>query len=164
MLLEYDIASTTWKNHANPKTSAGENAEPDGIVIQRAAEGAGFSVASLGRAWYFGGHLDCYTTTGWSQSTPRVYLRSLIEYTFPGSKNSGVDDLRDGKTAGNDGTWRNITKSGVQNDAGFPERADGVLTYITGVGKQGILLGLAGGTNTTFVRPHPLGTLESHEY
>lgn len=62
----------------------------------------------------------------------------MIEYTFPG-------------VAGPEGIWRNITEGGLQDSAGFPERADGVLVYVPGFGKEGIILGLAGGTNETFV-------------
>lgn len=119
--------------------------------MQRSAEGAGINVPDLGRGWYFGGHLDGYTTKGWSQSIPRVYLKSMIEYTFPGHTNNGVKINTDDKRAGPEGVWRNITEGGLQDSAGFTERADGVLVYIPGFGKEGIILGLAGGTNATFV-------------
>lgn len=75
----------------------------------------------------------------------------MIEYTFPGYTNSGVNINTDDKRAGPDGVWRNITEGGLQDSAGFTERADGVLVYIPGFGKEGIVLGLAGGTNATFV-------------
>jgi hypothetical protein len=79
-----------------------------------------------------------------------VYLRSFIEYTFPGAKNSGVRGLAD-KPAGPEGAWRNITKGGIQDLAGFTNRADGVILYVPGFGPEGIIIGLAGGTNATFV-------------
>lgn len=151
VLWEYDIQSSEWEEHPEPKTSAGENAEDGDKPVQRSSEGAGVNVASIGRGWYFGGHLDGYTTVGWSQSTPRVYLKSLIEYTFPGRTNDAVHSLDDGETAGQDGVWRNITEGGIQDAAGFTERADGLLVYVPGFGEEGILLGLAGGTNSTFV-------------
>jgi hypothetical protein len=150
-LWEYDIPSSRWKEHGNPQSSAGNNSEPDDVPIQRAAEGAGLSVPQLGRGWYFGGHLDGYTTPGWSQSIARVYLKSLVEYTFPGYTNDGVRGLNGGKKASIDGAWRNITEGGAQVSAGFPERADGVLVYISGWGDDGIIVGLAGGTNQSFV-------------
>jgi hypothetical protein len=150
-LWEYDLLGKQWKQHNNPQTSSGNNSEGDGQSVQRAAEGAGFSVASVGRGWYFGGHLDGYTTDGWSQSVPRVYLKSLLEFTFPGAVNSAVDSLSDGKGAGSDGAWRNITEGGTQDTAGFPERADGILVFVPGFGPEGILLGLTGGGNVTFV-------------
>jgi hypothetical protein len=150
-LWEYDIASSSWSEHSNPQTSAGNNSDPANVAVQRAAEGAGLAVPELGRGWYFGGHLDGYTTEGWSQSTARVYLKSLLEFTFPGFTNDGIEDLAGGKGAGSDGVWRNITQGGLQEDAGFTERADGVLVYIPGWGTQGILIGMAGGTNVTFV-------------
>jgi hypothetical protein len=148
---EYDIESLSWIQHSNPSTSSGQNAEGDGQAIQRAAEGAGFSVSTLGRGWYFGGHLDYLTTQGWSIQVGRVYLKSLVEFTFPGFTNNAVNALSSGKTAGSDGTWRNVTQGGLQDEAGFTERADGILVYVPGFGAEGILLGLAGGTNATFV-------------
>lgn len=150
-LWEYDIKSSSWREHANPKTSAGNNSADGNQPIQRVAEGAGVTVADLGRGWYFGGHYDHYTTPGWSLPTPRLYLRSLIEYTFPGYGNDGVESLSGGKSAGKDGIWRNITEGGIQNSNTFPQRADGVLVHVPGFGEQGILLSLAGGNNETFV-------------
>jgi hypothetical protein len=150
-LWEYDIAGKSWKEHTNTQTSSGNNAEPDGQPIGRVAEGAGFSVAALGRGWYFGGHQDGYTTEGWSQSIPRIYIKSLVEFTFPGFTNNEVSTLSGGKQAGTEGNWRNITQGGVQDTAGFPERADGILVYVPGFGAEGVLLGLTGGTNATFV-------------
>ncbi|KAM5468867.1 hypothetical protein MauCBS54593_004862 [Microsporum audouinii] len=151
-LWEYNIPSSSWIEHKSPKTSSGENSDAENIPVQRSAEGAGINVPDLGRGWYFGGHLDGYTTQGWSQSIPRVYLKSMIEYTFPGFTNSGVKINTDDKRAGPDGAWRNITEGGLQDSAGFTERADGVLVYIPGFGKEGIILGLAGGTNATFTQ------------
>ncbi|KAI0152093.1 hypothetical protein F4776DRAFT_12650 [Hypoxylon sp. NC0597] len=140
----YDVASSTWTEFQNPKTSAGNFSDPEGVSVQRAAEGAGISVPELGISWYFGGHLDWATTPGWSNQIGRVYLKSLLEFTHPGYANSGVDSLRSsGAPAG--GAYRNITWGGIQNQDGFTERADGVLVYVPGWGPSGILLGLGGG-------------------
>lgn len=119
--------------------------------MQRSAEGAGFSVSALGRGWYFGGHLDYLTTYEWSIDIARIYLKSLLEFTYPGFGNEQVDELKGGKTAGEGGVYRNITEGGLQDTAGFPERADGVLVYIPGFAEQGLLLGLTGGVNDSFV-------------
>lgn len=146
-LWEYAIKSSAWKQYQNPKTAAGKNSEAGGIPVQSAAEGAGISVASLGRGWYFGGHLDFLTSASWSISTPREYLKSFIEYTFPGVINKELTS----QTVGSDGAWRNITQSGIQEQAGFTQRADGLLVYVPGFGAEGILLSLGGGTNMTFV-------------
>lgn len=151
-LWEYDILSSSWVEHSDPVTSQGNSAAADNMPVQRAAEGAGVSVPSLGRGFYFGGHLDGYTTPDWDQSIWRVYLQSLLEYTFRGYDNSQVQSLQGGSTAGSDGVYRNITNAGLQSHAGFTDRADGLLIYVPGFGDQGILLALAGGTNTTFVR------------
>ena len=110
------------------------------------------SIPSLGRGFYFGGHQDAYTTPGWDISIFRVYLQSLLEYTFPGYSNPDVSSLKNGQTAGSAGVYRNITTGGLQSQAGFTARADGLLIYVPGFGDEGILLALAGGTNTTFVR------------
>lgn len=150
-LWEYDIKSSSWSQHKNPKTSAGNNSDGGNQLVQQAAEGAGISVPALGRGWYFGGHLDHYTTPGWSLQVPRQYLKSLMEFTFPSYSNDGVESLSGGKTAGDDGVWRNITEGGIQDTAAFPNRADGVLLYVPGYGQSGIILSLAGGTNVSFV-------------
>ncbi|KAK5114541.1 hypothetical protein LTR62_002476 [Meristemomyces frigidus] len=149
---EYSISSQSWIEHNNPSTSSGKNAPSNDDPVQRAAEGAGVSVPSLGRGFYFGGHLDGYTTPGWASWIPRLYLQSLLEFTFPGYSNSQVDTLHNGKDAGTDGNYRNITDGGLQSSAGFTQRADGLLLYVPGFGDQGILLALAGGTNQTFTQ------------
>ena len=149
-LWEYNIASAAWIEHQNPTTSAGNNSDGGNQPVGQAAEGGGVSVPQLGRGFYFGGHQDGYTTTGWSQEIARIYLKSMLEFTFPGYSNSAVQSLSGGQTAGSAGVWRNITSGGIQDTAGFAQRADDVLVYIPGYGAEGILLGLAGGTNTTF--------------
>jgi hypothetical protein len=148
---EYNIGTSTWIEHKDPKTSAGDSAEAEGQSVQRAAEGAGFSVATLGRGWYFAGHLDDQTTEGWSNQIDRVYLKSLLEFTFPGFSNQAVENLKSGNTADEGGAFRNITDGGTQGTSSFPQRADGVLVYIPGFSDEGILLGLTGGDNDTFV-------------
>ena len=149
-LWEYDIGSSSWIEHKNPTTVAGINSDGGNQPVQNLAEGAGISVPELGRGFFFGGHQDLSTTPGWSYLIPRIYLKSLVEFTFPGYTNKGIQSLSDGKTAGSDGAWRNITTGGLQAGDGFPERADGVLLYIPGFGDEGILIGLAGGTNATY--------------
>ncbi|CAD0043365.1 unnamed protein product [Aureobasidium pullulans] len=149
-LWEYNAVNSQWYEHSDPTTSSGENAQSGDQSVQRAAEGAGASVPGLGRGFYFGGHEDTHTTQGWSNQVARIYIKSLIEFTFPGYQNSQVASRSDNKAAGNDGAWRNVTDGGAQDSAGFPERADGLLVYIPGFGAEGILLGLAGGTEDTF--------------
>ncbi|KAI6716908.1 hypothetical protein JHW43_000641 [Diplocarpon mali] len=147
---EYDIHAARWIEWANPQTSTGNHSESGGLAVQRSAEGAGISVPELGKSWYFGGHLDLYTTQGWSNQIARVYLKSLLEFTHPGYANTGVESLGSTNAAPAGGVYRNITEGGLQDEAGFTERADGALVYIPGWGVEGILLGLAGGTNETF--------------
>ncbi|GAB1735357.1 hypothetical protein NU219Hw_g2992t1 [Hortaea werneckii] len=151
-LWEYQLDKQRWVEHDNPTTSSGENAPSNGVAVQRAAEGAGVSVPSLGRGFYFGGHQDAYTTQGWLVQVPRIYLQSLLEFTYPGYPNDQVNALDSRQTAGTDGNFRNITEGGLQDSAGFTERADGVLIYVPAFGDQGILLALAGGTNDTFTQ------------
>lgn len=148
---EYNIGSSQWIEHTNPQTSPGNYSDGGNQPVQRAAEGAGLSVPELGRSWYFGGHQDSHTTQGWTTEVWRIYLKSFLEFTHPGYANTGVTSLGSSKAAGSDGVYRNITEGGVQADDGFTERADGVLVYVPGWGDEGIILGLAGGTNTTFV-------------
>lgn len=146
----YDIATSTWNQNPNPQTIPGDYSDGGGHPVQNAAEGAGLTVPSLGRGYYFGGHLDGYTTAGWSQSIARVYLTSLLEFTFPGRSNPSVQN--NNQAAGPSGLFRNITQGGLQDTASFPERADGVLVYVPGFGAEGIILGLAGGNNVTFTQ------------
>ncbi len=141
-LWSYHIPSSKWEEHPSPKTV-------DDVPVERSAEGSGVNIPSLGRGLYFGGHIDRFTTPGWDIDIFRVYLRSLLEFTFPGSSNPAVNN---NQPAGPDGVWRNITDGGIQESAGFTERADGVLVYVPGYGDQGILLGLAGGTNKTYTQ------------
>lgn len=148
---EYNIASSSWIQHQNPKTSSGNNSDDGNKPVLGKAEGAGVSVPELGRGWYFGGHQDAFTTQGWSVQVERVYLKSLLEFTFPGYPNSGVQSLGGGKKAGTDGVWRNITEGGIQDTAKFSDRADSVLVYVPGYGPEGILVNMGGGNNESFV-------------
>ena len=148
-LWTYDIASSSWTSQPTPSTTAGDNSDGGGQPVQDSAEGAGVNVPELGRGFYFGGHLDAFTTEGWSTWIARVYLKSMIEYTFPGFTNPSISGTQQ---AGSAGIWRNITSGGLQDSAGFPERADGLLIYVPGFSTDGILLGLAGGTNATFTQ------------
>jgi hypothetical protein len=148
---EYDIKAATWTEWATPQTSTGNHSDAGNAPVQRSAEGAGLSVPELGKSWYFGGHLDLYTTIGWSTQTARVYLKSLLEFTHPGYANTGVYSLGSTHAAPKGGVYRNITEGGLQDTAGFTERADGVLVYVPGWGVDGMILGLAGGTNQSFV-------------
>ena len=150
-LWEYQIKSGKWVEHNNPKTSNGNNSDGGNQPVLQAGEGAGITIPELGRGYFFAGHYDHYTTPGWSIQTARLYLKSLVEFTFPGYSNDGVEDLAGGKTAGSDGVWRNVTQGGIQDTARFPINADGSLVYVPGFGKQGILLSLGGGTDKSFV-------------
>ncbi|KAL8370111.1 hypothetical protein RB595_000471 [Gaeumannomyces hyphopodioides] len=156
----YSVRGASWTEDENPRTSSGNNSEPGGVVVQRSAEGAGLSVPELGLSWYFGGHLDLSTTPGWSSQVSRVYLKSLLEFTHPGYSNTGVDSLRS-SGAGETGAYRNITKGKIQRQDAFFERADGALVFIPGWGDMGVLIGLGGGTNTTFA--DNLGTLDVYD-
>ena len=161
-LWRYSIQDEEWTEFENPETSAGNYSAPEGEPVHRAAEGAGISVPELGLSWYFGGHLDWATTPGWSRQTGpgRVYLNSLLEFTHPGFTNTGVDKLAGTSGAADGGVFRNITEGGVQKDD-FPERADGVLVFVPGWGKRGVLIGMAGGTADSFT--HNLETLSVYD-
>ena len=136
--------------YSDPLTASGLNSDAGGLPVQRSAEGAGANVPSLGRGFYFGGHQDTYTTPGYSISIFRIYLQSLLEYTFPGYTNPDVNSIKT-SVAGSAGVYRNITQGGIQGQDGFTKRADGLLIYVPGFGDEGILLALAGGTNVSFV-------------
>lgn len=159
-LWQYDIASSTWTETQNPQTSAGNNSDGGDQPVLGSAEGAGVSVPELGRGFYFAGHQDPYTTPGWSQQIYRIYLKSLLEFTFPGHSNDGVQSLSGGNTAGSGGVWRNVTQGGIQDTAVFPNRADGVILYVPGYGVDGILVSMAGGTNESFVSPSAISNFQ----
>ncbi len=150
-LWEYSISSASWIEHQKPQTSNGNSSDGGNQPVMGLAEGAGVSVPQLGRGYYFGGHQDAYTTPGWSVQVERLYLKSLLELTFPGYTNNGVQSLSGGKLAGNDGVWRNITQGGIQDTARFASRADSGLVYVPGYGVNGILVSIGGGINITFV-------------
>ncbi|CUS15361.1 unnamed protein product, partial [Tuber aestivum] len=124
---KYDIAAEEWSDITS-KTSV--SSDSGNKRIERAAEGAGISVPQQSKGYYFGGHLDAYTTEGWSVQTTRVYLKSLLEFDMEGN------------------VFRNVTEHGLEK-AGVPERADGVLLFVPW-GEEGILVALGGGTNDTF--------------
>ncbi|KAL8964702.1 MAG: hypothetical protein Q9183_004271 [Haloplaca sp. 2 TL-2023] len=147
-LWEYQIQAARWVEHENPETSKGENSDSGGQPVERSGEGAGISVPEIGRGFYFAGHLDHYTTSGWSIQVAREFLKSLLEFTYPGYTNDAVEDLAGGETAGSDGVWRNVTQGGIQDTAKFPSRADGGLVYVPGYGAEGILLSIGGGIAT----------------
>ncbi|KAL8918128.1 MAG: hypothetical protein Q9172_005555 [Xanthocarpia lactea] len=149
-LWEYQITSARWVEHSNPKTWEGNNSASGNQPVQQSGEGAGVTVPELGRGYYFAGHFDAFTTPGWSVQTPRIYLKSLLEFTFPGYTNDGVEELAGGKVAGSDGVWRNVTEGGIQDQAKFPSRADGALVHVPGFGAQGILLSIGGGQEKSF--------------
>ncbi|KAL8640793.1 MAG: hypothetical protein Q9228_002332 [Teloschistes exilis] len=147
-LWEYQIKNAKWVEHQNPKTSNGNSSDGGNQPVLQTGEGAGISIPELGRGYFFAGHLDHYTTPAWSIQVARLYLKSLLEFTFPGYSNDGVEDLSGGKTAGSDGAWRNVTEGGIQDTAKFPSRADGALVFVPGFGADGILLSIGGGLVT----------------
>lgn len=161
-LWQYDIASSKWTETRSPHTSAGNNSDGGDQPVLGSAEGAGISVPELGRGFYFAGHQDAFTTPGWSLEVYRVYLKSLLEFTFPGHGNDGVQSLRGGNTAGSGGVWRNVTQGGIQDTALFPNRADGVILYVPGYGVDGILVSMAGGTNESFVSLYASSNSQLH--
>jgi hypothetical protein len=150
-LWEYDIKGSSWKEHRSPMSSKGNNSDGGNQPILGSAEGAGIGVPELGRGFFFAGHEDPYTTPGWAQPVPRIYLKTLLEFTYPGYSNDGVQSLGGGKSAGSDGAWRNVTQGGIQDTALFPSRADSALVYVPGYGVDGILVSFGGGTNESFV-------------
>jgi hypothetical protein len=148
-LWDYGIQGKNWAERAQPKATGGNVSEPAGLAIQRVAGGAGVSVSAQGKGYYFGGYVDNYTDPTWPNGTARQYLRSMVEYTFPGYGNTGVQGLSVNVTAGSDGAWRNITTAGIQAQAGFTPRSGNVIGHYPGWGIDGVILSIAGGDNDT---------------
>lgn len=70
---EYNLLSNSWRSI---------NTLGDSVL--RTSEGAAAIVPDLGSngspaAFYFGGHLDWGSVQGWSTSTPRVFLNSIVQ-------------------------------------------------------------------------------------
>lgn len=90
-LYRYSISSKSWSA-----------ANAGGDTVTRVAEGASAVSPPQGSQteptfYYFGGHIDTYTTEDWSNQTPRVYLSSMIEYnqaTNSWTNHSSVCHLR----------------------------------------------------------------------
>lgn len=138
---KYSIKDNSWSEIKQAGFKISDDTEQK--YIDRAAEGAGISIPERGLGFYFGGHLDGYTTRGWEQSIPRVYLKSLLELRFPGGTNGDVGEGQVG--------FRNVSEGSGLDKVGVPERADGVLLFVPW-GKEGLLVGIGGGRNDTFVR------------
>jgi len=137
-LWKYDISGKKWSEIKEDDFKVTDDSNQK--RIERAGEGAGCNVIreeSKGKVttkgYYFGGHLDGYTTEGWSHNIERVYLKSMVEY-----------DMRSN-------TFRNVSEGSGLDKAGVPERADGVLAYVP-VGKKGVLIGIGGGRSETFTQ------------
>lgn len=157
---KYAINSASWTEYTGLKTSDGNSSDGGDIAVQRAAEGAGISVPELGLSWYFGGHLDLSTTPGWSDQIDRVYLKTLLEFTHPGYTNDAIYSLANSGAPAK-GDYRNITQGGLQTSDTFTERADGALIYVPGWGQSGVLIGLAGGTESSFT--NDMSTLDVYD-
>ncbi|KAF8473882.1 hypothetical protein BDZ91DRAFT_774805 [Kalaharituber pfeilii] len=137
----YDMRGSSWSGINKNNFVISDDTEQK--YIDRAAEGAGVSIPERGLGFYFGGHLDGYTTRGWSQDIPRVYLKSMVELRFPGGTEGKIDEGYVG--------FRNVSEGGGLDKAGVPERADGVLLFVPW-GKEGLLVGIGGGRNETFTQ------------
>lgn len=131
-LFSYSVSSGNW----DVVQTSGDN-------IARVAEGAAALAPGNASAepsfYYFGGHLDSFTTQGWSNQIDRVYLNSMIQYDQAAS------------------SWTNQTSysgSGSSSANSTVEtapllRADNTLTYVpgpdVGTNGQGILVSIGGG-------------------
>lgn len=130
-LFRYSIPNRQWST-----------VQTTGATVERVAEGAaGVAPPQAGETqptfYYFGGHLDGYTTEDWSLQTERVYLSSLIEYDAGPS------------------SWTNhstyAASSSVTANSTFEAapllRADSTLTFIPGLGTdgKGLMVSIGGG-------------------
>ncbi|KAI8447109.1 hypothetical protein BY996DRAFT_4593888 [Phakopsora pachyrhizi] len=133
-MFEYDTRSGAWSTLST-----------SGDSVLRPSEGAGAVVPGIGTnsnsmAYYFGGHLDWASVPGWSNSTPRVFLDSLVQFDMGSLSWKNYSDFQPAKTA--------ALASGVSE--GTPTiRADGTLTYVPQVGTsaKGVLVAIGGGRN-----------------
>merc|ERR1712093_98235 len=129
-LYEYTVASSSWST-----------VDTTGATVERSSGGAAAVTPASANAsssfWYFGGHLDSYTTEGWSNQIPRLYLDSIVEYDAAGR------------------SWTNHSTSSGSGQASANSttettpllRGDSTLTYVPGLGTNGagILVNIGGG-------------------
>lgn len=130
----YDILNRSWSS-----------VHTSGDRVLRPSEGASALVPSIApnrapMAYYFGGHLDWASVPGWSTSTPRVFLDSLVQLDLGSLSWTNYSSF-------NPSPDTNLINATVE---GTPTiRADGTLTYVPSVGPsgKGLLVAIGGGQN-----------------
>ncbi|MBW0553315.1 hypothetical protein O181_093030 [Austropuccinia psidii MF-1] len=137
-VFQFDLKSKSWKSINSTNTS---NDQP----VQRVSEGASALVPNMGSnqnplAFYFGGHLDWASVQGWSNSTPRVFLDSIVQLDLGSLIWSNYSSF----TTNPNTNLINATPEGAPTI-----RADGTLTYVPLVGNsaKGVLVSIGGGQN-----------------
>ncbi|KAH9471756.1 hypothetical protein MJO28_002401 [Puccinia striiformis f. sp. tritici] len=130
----YNIATRSWKS-----------INTTGDTVLRPSEGASALVPAIGSngapmAYYFGGHLDWASVAGWSTSTPRVFLDSMVQLDLGSLSWTNYSSF----TAASNTNFVNATVEGTPTI-----RADGTLTYVPSVGPsgKGVLVAIGGGQN-----------------
>lgn len=130
----YNIPSRSWRS-----------INTTGDTLLRPSEGASALVPGIGTnnapmAYYFGGHLDWASVAGWSTSTPRVFLDSMVQLDLGSLSWTNYSSF----TTASDTTFVNATVEGTPTI-----RADGTLTYVPSVGPsgKGVLVAIGGGQN-----------------
>ncbi|KAK9900561.1 hypothetical protein P389DRAFT_14601 [Cystobasidium minutum MCA 4210] len=136
-LYRYSLSSGSWST-----------VNTGGDTVTRVAEGASAVAPPQGDSdeptfFYFGGHIDSYTTEDWSNQTPRVYLNSMIEYDQ--SSNSWNNHSSYSNTA-------SVTSNSTVEVSPLL-RADSTLTFVPGLGTngQGILVSIGGGNENQLI-------------
>ncbi|KAA1135319.1 hypothetical protein PGTUg99_009622 [Puccinia graminis f. sp. tritici] len=130
----YSIPNRSWKS-----------INTTGDSVLRPSEGASALVPGIGSngspmAYYFGGHLDWASVAGWSTSTPRVFLDSMVQLDLGSLSWTNYSSF----TTASNTNFVNATVEGTPTI-----RADGTLTYVPSVGPsgKGVLVAIGGGQN-----------------
>ncbi|OAV98673.1 hypothetical protein PTTG_07694 [Puccinia triticina 1-1 BBBD Race 1] len=130
----YNIPNRSWKS-----------INTSGDSVLRPSEGASALVPGIGSngapmAYYFGGHLDWASVAGWSTSTPRVFLDSMVQLDLGSLSWTNYSSF----TTASNTNFINATVEGTPTI-----RADGTLTYVPSVGPsgKGVLVAIGGGQN-----------------
>lgn len=130
----YNVTARSWKA-----------INTTGDPVLRPSEGASALVPAIGTngapmAYYFGGHLDWASVSGWSTSTPRVFLDSMVQLDLGSLSWTNYSSF----TTASNTNFVNATVEGTPTI-----RADGTLTYVPSVGPsgKGVLVAIGGGQN-----------------
>lgn len=151
-LWRHSIKGKGWTEFTDSEASDGNFSAPGGEPVRRAAEGAGVPVPELGLSGFL---VDIYCRLGYRSRQAQGY-RPRLSQELIGAYTPWLGTLILESTRSRAAQPLPMVASfaasppAVFKKTDFPGRADGVLVFVLGLGHQGVLIGLAGGTADTF--------------